>query len=1139
MESIRISTVRQGLFCATALASAFALAGPAFAQASNGGAAQFEGAAGTYGILPGFDEHIVANHTITPGPGNPATGANYANSPQVLEPAGSINGVGQQIAIVPSGAGLGLSLCSGTLINPRTVLTAAHCVYSRPAHTYGSNTGTGLGVQPGFGLPTSTGVPLSFGFSSTNRCLGVASNGCASGTGPYEVWRDSGYVSNEALAIYNANQVWYGTGAQPVALGGGGEFANQDIALVTLDTHARDVPTWTMLFSPLDGPTHATVTGYGGAGVGLSGIGNLAGIDYRRRSAENMIDALMTNNDWVDSPAIDPGNTTYAAHQHAIYWLDFDDPDHDPNNLPANFFNNTAPTGGRNNGYYDFNGLGGVTLPNEGATAGGDSGGPLVVDQRFDRPVVAGVLTGSWSFNGGISTYGQFNVYPPLFQFWEDLVQNNPYVYASAKTGNGDWFNPSHWVQDMDPNYAIIGPDGQLLNSLPDTPQGGADGAVDKFGTLCFLEADCTTFDGPGAPTGNGTPHYTAGGPGSTNFVPNNVEPVNSADPSQHVRARYYEVELRRPGITRLSQTATIDVMRIDGLLSVLDIRPSGTLNTWADFTQHIGWTNVDGTINTREMLIVNGLLSGRGTINADFLTVVGGFVAPGGAGSVGTLTVNNDMILASASVLLIDAGRSGADSLDVAGMLALSGGSVVFSRAPGAAPRHGQSYTIATADLGVDGTFGHVFSLGVLHPKLTYNANSIVAEMRAGSFVNFLGYSSGIVGAFGNALDYLRTNHYNDLYSLYGVLDVMDPATLTATLNSLAPTIASESQSLQERQSQLMLNGITDRLSTLGTGATGTLSVNGSPALAAAMAGGGTSASLAFAGVVPSGRAMGGLPQGMTGFVNSGYASGGSMNGVNRLGAGGGRHIAYGNMGLEVEAAPSLTVGTAFGYAYGFSAPGAERTEARTTQVAAYGSYRLGGGAYVAGLASAEISRTEMQRNVATGELASDLHGATETSRYSAMVEAGANIGIARGLTLTPRAALAYSRYHLGGFDERGGEAALRLNDLRLQRLDTRVGARLAGEMRLGRWALRPQIQADLVHTLSGADDGLSISFAEVPGFAFALPLADGDRSWGEVRGGVTIDNGRFGFGAGVETAVGRAGFRDDRAVADFTVRF
>lgn len=1145
MHMTRLPKFRRSLFAAASVAG-LAVGGEAAAQGIPDG----------YEPTPTLD--IVTNHEVTLGPPSVLPGINspsqqgasvYSNSPQVLDPAGSINGVGQQIAFIQTGpTTAGLSLCSGTLINARTVITAAHCVYNNPAHRYGSNTGTGGGVNGNFGTGgaplSSTGIPYSFGFESLNRnCLNNAGlpNTCPAGQkGPYETWRDANFQTVESRHIYNANQVWYLTHSQPVALGGGGEFANGDIALITLDTHAQDVPTWTMLFSPLTGPTHATITGYGGAGVGLSGIGNLAGIDYRRRSAENMIDALMTNNDWVDSPAINPGNTAFASNQHPIYWLDFDDPDHDPDNLPANFFTNTAPPGGRNNGYYDFNGLGGGALPFEGATAGGDSGGPLIVDQIWNKSVIAGVLTGSWSFNGGISTYGQFNVYPPLFQFWQDIVANNPYVYASALPGDGDWFDPGHWVQDMDPNYAIIGTNGELLNNLPDTVQGGGDGPVAKFGTLCFLTVDCSTMTGPGNPTGNGTMVYTPGGPGTLNFVPNNVEPVNNANALLHVRARYYDVTLRQAGTTTLNQSATIDVMNLDHQGARLDIGPAGILNVWADYTQYQGWTNVNGVLNTDEMVVATGLLSGNGTINPEFLTVVGGIVAPGGADTIGTLTVNSDVILASASALFIDASRAGADRLDVSGVLALNGGSLVFNKGPGAAPRHGDSWTIATGDLGVDGTFGTIYSFqGVLRPGLTYTADSVIAELRAGSLVQMIGQSGPTEQAFADALDQLRGNYYGTLYGLYGAIDLMDPMTLSTTLRELAPNVTRESRSLQDRQSRLMLNGIIDRLSTLGTGEGGTISVAGSPVLTTAIATGTMPAAAGFQGLVPSGQALPALPRGMSGFVSSGYVSSASSTGANRLGAGGGQHVAYGSMGLEVEATERLTIGSAFGYAYGFSAPGLDRTEARTTQVTAYGSYRFGGGVYVAGLASAEMSGTTMRRLGATGDLAFDHYGATETSRYQAMAEAGANVELGNGLMVTPRAALAYSLYRLGGFEEAGGETALRLDDLSLQALESRVGARLTGEMRFGGWSLRPQLQADVVHLLAGADAGMSVRFADIPDFAFTLPFANGDRSWGEVRGGLTFTNGWIDLGAGIETSIGRAGIRDDRALADLTIRF
>ncbi len=1138
MNLMRVMTLRRSLLAAVSTSSIL-VCGAAAAQTAN------------YGVTPEATLDIVANNTITPGPGAVNTGANFANSPQILHPAGSVTGVGQQIAFTQTGPAAGsLGLCTGSLINPRAVITAAHCVYGRPAHMYGSETGTGGGVNGPFGAGgatvTSQGVPISFGFGSTNRCLGVAVNGCAVGDGPYEQWRNSSFQTNEDLLIYNGNQVWYGTGSQPVALGGLGEFANQDIAIVTLDTHAQDIPTWTLLFSPLGEATHATITGYGGAGVGLSGIGNLAGIDYRRRSAENMIDALISSADWGMSAAIGGGAAQFGALTHTIYWMDFDDPNHDPENLPANFFVNVqpGPNPGRNNGYYDFNGLGGITLANEGTTAGGDSGGPLVVDQRWDRQVIAGVLTGSWSFNGGISTYGQFNVYPPLFQFWEEIVQNNPYVYASALAGNGNWFDPGHWVQDMDPNYVTIGADGELVNLLPDNPQGGADGAVARFGTTCFLETDCTIFSSPGQAPGDGIPHYTAGGPGTLNFVPNNVEPINSATPGQSVRARYYDVTLREAGTTTLSQTATIDAMTIDGNRSKLDIAAPGTLNVWADYNQMSGWTNVDGVLNTDEMLVVSGLLSGTGTINPDFLTVVAGIVAPSGADDLGTLTVNSDVILSSASALLIDAGRNGADRLAVSGVLDLNGGSVVFNKAPGAAPRHGQSFTIATAGLGVQGTFGSSYSFqGVLRPELTYNANSVVAELRAGSLTKMIGESGPVERAFAQALDQLRGNFYNSLYGLYGAIDLMDSQRLAATLSGLNPTIVGETKSLHDRQSKVLLNAITDRLSMLGSDSIGgSLSIVGQPhSLVALRSAGGIPAQAGLtSGLRPAETSFQRLPKGMSGFISGGFnanpASYGQMDGNS------GQRSWHIGMGLEMEIAENATLGTAFGYSSGYSLPGVDRsrTDSRMTQAAIYGSYRFGGGGYVAGLAVAENSRAGIERQATTGEAMFDLAGATNASRYNLQAEAGVNIDVARGMTLTPRASLSYASYRFGGYRENGGELALQIDDLNIERLEARFGAKLAGSTSLaGGWSFVPQLQADYVRNLAGADDGMQVRFAVAPEQAFLLPLMGGDTSWAEVRGGMRLTNGPIELGAGLETSLGRSDYRDERAVADFTLRF
>ncbi len=1070
----------------------------------------------------------------------PAIISNNNVDPNTPAPAGSLDsgvtGVGQMIAFAqssPTSAGLGL--CTGTLINPRTVIFAAHCVNSRPAHVYGSDTGTGNGVNGNFGsngaLLTTQGLPISFGFSATNRCTGSATspgNGCVSGAGPYELWRNSNFSTVTGSYIYNVNQIWY----DPRSLGPNSSgFLEADVAIATLDTPAFNVPTWTMLFTPLTGETHTLSIGYGVNGTSATAQGPAPGcttsspcgsIDYRRRMVENTLSALGS---LQDRNAFLYGSGSAGLNFQSLYMQDFDSPS------------------GQGTGF-DFDLFNGPALEREGTTAGGDSGGPLVVDQLFDKPVVVGVLSGGSRFYSAqrFSTYGTHNFYQPLFLFWDQIVANNPYVYATAKAGDGAWEDPSHWIQAMDPNYAIA-VDGQLVNSLPDTPALGVSGDTVKFGSVCFFDT-CTDLAADNTatppPVGNGTPVYVAGGPGTENFVPDNIEPVNSATPGATVKARYFDVTLAAAGTTTLSSARTIDGLTLDGNATKLSIGSAGTLDVFGEYNQWQGWLNVDGSLKTGgDVFIGSGILSGSGTVNAPFVTVAAAIVAPGGGDAVGTLTLDGNAILSSGSSLFVDAYRGHADELAVTGVLALNGGSVVFNKVTDRpAPRHGESYTIASAAF-VDGTFDKAYTFqGVLRPYLTYTDTEVIAELRAGSLVEILDGGSPTEIAFANALDTLRSSSYNNLWNLYGAIDWMGTEQLAATFQTLAPRVVGDAARLQERQSRLLTASIGDRLSLVANGHVDGLSMTGTPmaAMAASSGRGVQSGRLGFGASSTGATTIGKLPGRMSGFITGGVDRTSSSYTSDHFGGQGGSYVA---MGLEMPAIGKLTIGTAAGFAEAESTPGSDSNRTRTTMAAAYAALPLGGGAYVGGLLSTESVTTSLDRVSTDGVSVLRYSGATRARRYSATAEAGIETSLGGSLTLTPRAQLGYSRFDLDGFREEGGETALQLEDVRVNRLEGRVGAKLGGAIKLGSATLTPAISADYVRVFAGRSLDATVRFALAPDAAFQLPLGQTAAGYGEVKGGLTLEKKGWAFGLSGQHSFGGNALSDQRAQADFTVRF
>lgn len=1069
----------------------------------------------------------------------------------------NVTGVGQMIVDEQNGF---IGLCTGTLINPRTVIFAAHCVNERPANAYGQNSG---------------GQPIGFGFSNNNNQAGNSAFGN---------WL-ANYQTNTGRFMYDANYVAYNPRSlEPDAAG----FLYADIALASLDTPAANVPTWALLFSALPAVPitangtgyHVTIDGYGNNGTGTTG--STGGIDFRRRIAENTLGALASLDEFENFLF---GGAASANSQN-LYWIDFDDP---RRGTPQ-----ASP--------FDFNAWRDNAIAHEGITASGDSGGPLILDRTFARSVIIGVLSGGYTrfFNGQPANgYGTAAFYQPLYLYWDWIAANNPYHYVSSLAGNANWNDPTHWTTNLDPNYFVIGPNGQILNGIPSSP-GQQTADLPGFGQACFQSggvSDCydvatntETIEakpiGTGANNGpavisadqlgvagndrgnsttaslNGTPSEqgtgTGGGsqntqvvqtgpndvlppatlanglPGATNFVPNNFDGnrLTSTAP------RYFDVTLAANGTTTLTSNVTIDRFTIAGVGATLDIQAGASLTSLLGVTQGTGTMQVNGALNSGgDYLMISGGLNGTGTITAPFFTSMAGTIAPATAGTIGTLNFRGNVILASATALLIDLGANGtSDRVAVSATtfngntptngIANIGGIVVFG-APGALVRAGNVYTILTAQGGVTGTFSGTAPVSaILSPTFIYNATSVDVRINAGLYATVVDPNSAVQTSYAALLDANRAANNALLADLYGPLDMQNQAGIRAFFESAAPRFETLRTAMGVAETENMSRFYRQRIEQIEPGhATGTLAMRGQPLQFAQ-----TSTTIGAAAAIETDAASNmvettaaTLPENMSGYVTAGYVDGDSLPMPAAASAGrdqfNGWYVA---VGLERELGDHATGGFSIAYTDLDGQTGGlpEQVGSKLLQGTLYAAVRTPSGLRIDGQLSAGQLFTRTRRSVALVGTIYDLRSTGDALAFNAEAGIGYDLAKSGNISIVPRASLRYGVIDFGRMQERGGPMALVVDHGTSESLDARAGISVAGHN--GRF--QPYLSANYVHDFLDRPSVFGASFVGTQVFA-PFALAGTDKDWGEVAAGFSFNTGRVEIGFDADTTI----FRDD----------
>lgn len=908
--------------------------------------------------------------------------------------------------------------CTGTLINPRTVLSAAHCFNSRSSEAYG------LPGQTPFSLLVATGQ------STNTRLFQYIGTGAS--------YSQGGVATSTDVVIHPTANLD----------NGGLPFPWADVALVALDEPVTDAGSMPLLFSPLTQLTRVIQVGYGTNGTG-SGT-SPAGSSFLRRVGENQLGLIGSLGDFIDGvfPAFAPSTQVLGFESQAFYWTDFDNPNRTPEQQAGCTFTGSNISCNSRAAVLAIDFFDGDALPFEAGTAPGDSGSPLIVADLYDFPIIAGVLSGGFDFFRLGNVYSDVSFYNPLYPFFQFITENTPYKYVSAKTGAGNWSDPNHWTQDLDPGFFIDDGNGKLINGIPGGTEPGIFESGPKLGTVLGQDISGNT----GAPT-PGFENFDISlptssrllGPGSTGFVPNNTD--GNPGTAFAAPAQYFDVMLNRPGRTTVDMTVEIDKLALDHRLASFVLPRGQTFTTIIGYEQFSGRAQIDGQFNAGLVALFGGVTEGVGTIASEAVFNFGAGLAPGGLNAIGTLTIDGDYVQLADGALLINASKRSqtlsSDLLSITGDASLGGGLIITATGN---IRFGDAFTVLSAN-SIFGAFDDTLLVNnspLLFAQSRVDGGDVIVDINARRLSDLLAGPSNNLQSLGATIDALRFGgRFTQFAGLFNIVDGAGFDTLLPTLSSLTPVSAFNQTMIATNFSQRFTGQLSQR----------TLSLHGGNKAAAGFsAAGGAIAGIAQTSATEPGK------MGFFGTVSGSFlVSARERNsGTNAFEEAAFTQAGELTLGSDMRVTNDLTVGFAMTSIRNSKAATGVQPSADDTSVsgAAYAAMRMGRGfsdMYV-GFSRQNFGLSRGAQGDFQSSFDSAWGNADSTQSFGG-VRMGYAFDILRGLEAGPVASIDYVQNNLGGYSEFGaGRLGLTVLDRSFTSVGSKVGMMVALDTGIGR---------------------------------------------------------------------------------------